>query len=196
MSTVWDVPAQQDDWSAGKWHVTGEQARDGTRMLVSHADLCPFHHGGIADVRLEPTLAFHDTAANVIVIAKPDMLYLADGAWVWREIKTRKRLPRRGPDLYQEFPQLAVAVVLMAEHALGGKPCGQRIELELLSPGAGDIWLIDPVDPAEVSAAKAALRELAAPWHADETAAARPGPHCADCPVRRWCPDADPAAVR
>jgi hypothetical protein len=193
--TVWDTPVRHDDWSAGRWHLTGEQALDGARMLAGHADLCPFHRGGITDVLLEPTVAVHDTAANVVLIAKPDMLYLEDGSWVWREVKTRARLPQRGADLYQEFPQLAVAVALMAEHALGGKPCGQRVELELLSPRAGDIWLIDPADQAEVRAARAALLDLAAPWHADVTAAARPGPHCADCPVRRWCPDADPAAA-
>lgn len=193
--TVWDIPVRHDDWSAGRWHLTGEHALDGARMLVGHADLCPFHHGGITDARLEPPLAVHDTAANVVLIAKPDMLYLEDGAWVWREVKTRARLPRRSGDLYREFPQLAIAVALMAEHALGGKPSGQRVELELLSPQASDIWLIDPADQAEIAAARTAILDLAAPWHADETAAARPGPHCADCPVRRWCPDATPAAA-
>jgi CRISPR/Cas system-associated exonuclease Cas4 (RecB family) len=195
--TVWDVPNPPDDWHSGKWHVTGAQARVGALMLANHADLCPFHHGDqITEVRLEHTFAVHDTAANVVVIAKPDMLYLDDGAWVWRELKTRLRLPQRGPDPYHDYPQLALAVVLMAENALGGKPAGQRVELELLSSRASDIWLIDPSDPAEVNQARAVLHELAAAWHADETYPARPGPHCADCPVRRWCPDADTGATR
>jgi hypothetical protein len=193
--TVWDVPHPPDDWGSGRWHVTGRQARDGALMLAGHADLCPFHHGSqITEVRLEHTVAVHDTAANVIVIAQPDMLYLDDGAWAWRELKTRLRLPQRGPGLYREYPQLAVAVVLMAENALGGKPCGQRVELELLTPRASDIWLIDPTDQAEISQARAAVHELAAAWRADEAHAASPGPHCADCPVRRWCPDADTRA--
>lgn len=194
--TVWDIPAQPDDWTSGEWHVTGEQALAGARMLASHADLCAFHHAGqITEVRLEPTLAFHDTSANVIAIAKPDLLYLDDGAWVWRETKTRQQLPRPGPDLVRKFPQLALAAVLMAENALGGKPSGQRIELELLAPEGGDVLLVDPSDSAEISKARAVLHDLAAPWHADETAAAHPGPHCADCPVRRWCPDADTEAA-
>jgi hypothetical protein len=189
--SIWDIPSPPDDWSVGKWRVTGEQALAGSRMLANHADLCPFQRADqIAEVRLEPTLAFHDTAANVIVIAKPDMLYMEAGAWVWREIKTRQRLPRSGTDLFQDFPQLALATVLLAEHALGGKPSGSRIELEFLTPDASDIPLIDPNDPAEVAKARAVVRELAQPWHADKTAAARPGPHCTACPVRRWCPDA------
>jgi hypothetical protein len=190
--TVWDIPAQPDDWTVGKWHVTGEQALAGARMLANHADLCPFHRDRqITEDRLEPVLAYHDTAANVIVVARPDLLYLEDGVWVWRETKTRQRLPRPGPDLLRDFPQLALATVLMAENALGGKPSGARIELELLTPRSADVLLVDPNDPAEVSKARTVVHELAAAWHADEAAAARPGPHCGDCPVRRWCPDAD-----
>jgi hypothetical protein len=38
------------------------------------------------------------------------------------------------------------------------------------------------------------IHSLAAPWHADETAAPQPGLECGTCPVRRWCPDALPLA--
>jgi hypothetical protein len=186
-----DVPPRAGDWSAGKWHVSGEQAFLGARMLASHAEICAFRRRDhITEVRLEPKLAFHDTAANVIVIAKPDMIYLEDGAWVWREVKSRMRLPRSTADLFRDFPQLALATVLLAENALGGNPIGMRVELELLAPEAGDVLLIDPANPAEVIRARKALYELAAPWHADQMAHARPGPHCRNCPVSRWCPDA------
>lgn len=188
-----DAPSPPDDWQAGKWRVTGSQAAAGALMVARHAETCPFQNADqITEVRLEPTLTVHDTAANVIVIAKPDMLYLEEGAWVYRETKTRWRLPGSGqaPDLLRDFPQLALATVLMAENALGGKPVGQRIELELLTRDGSDVLLIDPADPAEVSRARTVLRALAAPWHGDESAPARPGAHCAACPVRRWCPDA------
>lgn len=196
--TASNVPGTPDDWQAGRWRVTGEQASAGALMLAWHADSCPFpfrQAGQSAEVRLEPTLAVHDTAANVVLIAKPDMLYLDGGAWVWRETKTRWRLPRPGSDLFRDFPQLALAAVLMAENALGGKPSSQRIELEILARDGSDVLLIDPGDPAEVGRARTVIHELAAPWHADEEAPARPGPHCGGCPVRRWCPDAPAAAT-
>jgi len=194
--TVWDIPVQPDDWTAGGWHVTDEQALLGARMLASHADLCPFHRTDrTIEVRLEPVLAVHDTAANVIVTAKPDLIYIEDGIVVWRETKSRQRLPRLGPDLFVDFPQVALATVLLARNALGGqpdgKPAGARVELELLTPDSADLLLIDAADPGEIARAQAAVHELAAPWHADEQANARPGLHCATCPVRRWCPDAD-----
>jgi hypothetical protein len=198
--TVWDVPVQPDDWSAGGWHVTDEQALLGARMLASHADLCPFHRADrITEVQLEPVFAVHDTAANVIVTAKPDLLYVEDGVVAWRETKTRQRLPRLGPNLFSDFPQIALATVLLARKALGsqadGKTVGARVELELLAPDSTDLLLIDAADPGEVARAQAAVHELAAPWHSDEDANPRPGPHCARCPVRRWCPDANGAAI-
>ena len=73
----------------------GRRPGPGARMLASHADLCLFSRAGrLGEVRVEPPLVVHDTAANVIVIARADLLYLEDGAWVWREIKTRARPPR------------------------------------------------------------------------------------------------------
>jgi hypothetical protein len=189
--TTEDLTVPPGDWTAGKWHVTGDQALIGARMLARHADVCPFLGAGrITEVRLEPVLAFHDTSANVIVTARPDMLYLEEGAWVWRETKTRSRPLRPGTELLEEFQQLALAVVLIAEGALGGGMSGARIELELLTADSGDVLFVDPNDPVEISNARTVVHGLVEPWHADEAAAARPGTHCAACAVRRWCLDA------
>jgi hypothetical protein len=191
--TMQDIPATPDDWSAGGWHVTGEEARRGTLMLASHAEMCPFHRAGqIGEVQVEPLLTVHDTAANVIVTARPDILYLEDGSWVWREIKTRAKPLRPGTDLLMEYPQLALGVILLAENLLEGKPTGRRVELEVLYPDSSDMILLDPNDHAQLARAREVIHGLAAPWHADETAAPRPSPECRACPVRRWCPDALP----
>jgi PD-(D/E)XK nuclease superfamily len=161
-------------------------------MLASHANVCPFHRSGqITQVRVEPELTFHDAAANVVVTARPDLMYTDDGAWVWRETKTRMQPLPAGLDLLREVPQLALAVLLMSANALGGNPDGARIELEWLTPQCGDVVLLDPHYPGLIRAARDVINGLAAPWHADETARARPGQHCARCPVRRWCPDAE-----
>lgn len=190
---IQDIPRVPDDWSAGGWHVTGKEARQGALMLRSHAEMCPFHRADrLGEVRVEPLLAVHDTAANVIVTARPDLLYLEDGAWVWRESKSRARPLRREAALLEEFPQLALGMVLLAENLLEGKPTGVRVELELLYPDSSDIVLLDPTDPAHLARAREVIHDLAAPWHADETAAPRPGVQCGTCPVRQWCPAALP----
>jgi hypothetical protein len=54
-------------------------------MLAHHPAICAFQDAAvITQVRLEPRLVFYDTAANAIVVAKPDMLYsrLARGCGV------------------------------------------------------------------------------------------------------------------
>lgn len=194
--TAADLPPEAD-WSAGGWQVRGVQASLGRRMLANHVELCSLQRAeGITEVLVEPSIAIHDTDANVIVIAKPDTLYVEDGAWVWHELKTKQGLRWSYRDLLRDIPQLALAVVLMAENALPlatGTLAGARIELELLAPDAVDLLLIDPNDPAQVAAARQVVRELAAPWHGDLVSSARPGDHCVRCPVRRWCPDAPPS---
>ena len=68
------------------------------------------------------------------------------------------------------------------------------MELELLYPDSSDMILLDPNDHAHLARAREVIHDLAAPWHADETATPWPGPECRTCPVRRWCPDALPLA--
>ena len=137
---------------------------------------------------MRPSLAFHDTAANVIVVAAPDLLYLEDGGWVWREVKTSEKPLRSTADLFRVFPQLALATVLLAENALGGNPERARVELEVLTPAAADLLYMDPGDPDDVARARQEVLRLAGPWHGDR-AARGPGKRCGNCPVSRWCPE-------
>lgn len=194
--TASDVPPRPDDWSAGEWHLTGRQAVNGSTMLAHHAGLCPLHRvsrpgdaTGITRIRVEPVLAFHDTAANVIVVGAPDLLYQEDGGWVWREVKTREKPLRSTADLFADFPQLALATVLLAEIALEGDPERARVELEILTPDGSDLLYIDPCDPDEVARARQEMLRLTEPWHSDRTSPARPGEQCGECPVSRWCPE-------
>jgi hypothetical protein len=184
-----DMPRHDDDLAGGPWGLTGETAQLGVRMLAHHPEVCAFQDlDSITEVRVEPRLVFHDTAANAIVIARPDMLYLQDGSWVWRETKTTQKPRWFHDDLLDEFPQLALAAVLLADGALGGDPAGSRVELEVLRPGAADIPMIDPTDPAQVTKARSVLQQLAQPWRDDEAFEARPGKACQWCRVSQWCP--------
>lgn len=185
---ITDMP-RHDDLAGAQWGVTGEAAQLGARILAHHPEVCAFQDpDSITDVRVEPRLVFHDTAANAIVIARPDMLYLQDGSWVWRETKTTQKTRWLHDDLLDEFPQLALAAVLLAECALGGDPAGSRVELEVLRPDGADIPMIDPTDPEQVTKARRVLQQLAQPWRDDEAFEARPGKACRWCRVSQWCP--------
>lgn len=183
------LPADDRGWASGRWEVGGDLARVGVRMLSHHRETCALACvADISDVLLEPQLAFHDTAANAIVLAKPDMLYVDDGSWVWREIKTTQKSRWFHDDLLDEFPQLALGVLVLAEGALGGDPAGSRVELEVLRPDRAEIVPIDAADPGRIAKARGVIGRLAGPWREDTAFEARPGRNCRWCPVSRWCP--------
>lgn len=187
---AFDVAVDPQGWSASAYTLTGEQAAIGARMLAHHVDVCPLDSPlQINEVLVEPTLAFFDTAANAIVIAKPDLLYREGESWIWREIKTTEKHRWHHDDVLEEFPQLALGVLILARGLLGGDPAGSRVELETLRPYASDPELIDPADPRRVAKAQDVIRNMAQPWREDQAFHARPGVACRTCPVSRWCPD-------
>ena len=67
----------------------------------------------------------------------------------------------------------------------------ERVELELLINSSSFVWTWDASDPAVARVAAGTVRRAAADWHEDKTWETRPGPYCAWCPVRRWCPDSE-----
>ncbi|MBA9049227.1 MULTISPECIES: PD-(D/E)XK nuclease family protein [Streptomyces] len=183
-----DMPWADTEWGDEPHRMKGEFARTGSRMLAQHLDLCPFNNENVTDVQIEPRLAFYDTAANVIVLAKPDMLYQDNGSPVWREIKTTQSDDTFRGDPFAYDPQLALAVVLLAEGALDGDPKGARVELEVLRPDSGDPLVIEPYhEPERVEKARRLLYSYAEPWRSDEVFTPKPGRHCRICPVSEWC---------
>lgn len=194
--SVADMPRAGENWTHGRWRVPDDLAQIGVRMLHHHIDACPFQAEEVVErVEVEAKRAFHDTAAQVVVVAKPDMLYVEDGSWVWRELKTTQKERWFHDDLLEEFPQLALGVVVLARGALGGDPDGSRVEVEILRPEGSDLQIIDPREPERLEKALAVLRRYAEPWREDETFAARPSGKCQWCPVSKWCASYTATAV-
>ena len=174
--------------NAEGWQLGPDQARMAARQAAWHLPVCPLAAvPDFGDVRPEHTFAVHDPAANVIVLAKPDLLYTDRGSWVWRETKTRGRGGFTKTSALESFPQVALGVALLASGILGGDPTGSRFEMEILYPDGADIYLLDPRDPATVGRAREIVRDLVAAWHDDLLLDPRPGSWCADCEVARWC---------
>ncbi|MCX2949753.1 PD-(D/E)XK nuclease family protein [Lentzea sp. NEAU-D7] len=189
---AFDMPMADHRWGEDPYIMSGEWARIGSQMLGWHLDICPFNAGSITDVSIESDLAFHDTSANVVVVAKPDMLFHDNGAVVWREIKTTQRDSRYHDDPLDAHPQLALATVLLADGHLGGDLAGARVELETLRPDSANLECIEPFhEPERVAKARRILHDLAEPWRSDEIFTARPtGRVCGTCPVSQWCSSA------
>ncbi|WP_158685007.1 PD-(D/E)XK nuclease family protein [Streptomyces sp. LaPpAH-108] len=183
-----DAPDGRSAWSAGRWTVPQEQAELGARMVAAHARHCPYSLSSVHEVIHERTIVLHDTSADVLVLAKTDMLYRDGSSWVYRETKTdARRNPAQTTDIFRERPQLALAVLLSTSPLLGDNVSAARVELEVLGPTGAQLTIIDPFDPENRAAARRAVHELAADWHRDTVAPARPGSHCRDCEMAVWC---------
>lgn len=169
--------------------LTGDELGPALRTVEEHRALCPLDGLAQAElVRPQWRLAAYDPAVDVVVIADPDLLYTDAGGWVWRETKTASRRPWEGRSLLRAYPQLALAVLLMAAGVPGGDPRRSRIELEILRENGSACEEIDPFDRATQDEARDIVTGLASGWASDETYTPRPGDHCADCEARRWCP--------
>lgn len=173
------IPA---DW-AGPYDLTDGDRELGVRLLRHHAEVCPLRHA--TEVVIEPDHVFDDGDADVAVLAKPDLLYREQGAWVWREVKTSASDRRWFTDVLAEYPQLALGVVLLARGALG--PGRGRVELEVLRPGGVDLTMLDPFTVSVRKRAERVVLEHAQKWHADDHFKAEPGDECRRCEVSRWC---------
>jgi hypothetical protein len=183
-----------EEWVPDGFDLPDHERALGALLLRRHAAVCPLRcvKDG-TDVRTEPRVVRHDTAADVVVIAAPDLLYRDAGSWVWRETKTSATERRSSRPLLELYPQLALAVVLITRGDLGGAPSRARVELEVLRPGGADLEIIDPFAAANRTAAEKVLRDMVADWHGDDRYAAKPGRSCEQCEVARWC-SASPAA--
>jgi hypothetical protein len=173
------------NWVPSEFALPDRERELGAELLRHHAEVCPLTLASSpADVRVEPDIVFHDTDADTVVLAKPDLLYRDRGGYVWREVKTSTSTvrPSRWFDYY---PQLALAVVLAARGDLG--PGRSRVELEVLRPSGVDLVVFDPDTPRVLAEAESSLREQFRPWHLDDRFAPKPDDHCRSCEVSRWC---------
>lgn len=180
-----DVPAH---WVPDSFTLPEEERRLGTVLLRRHAAVCPLQRiRDRSDVRAEPRVVRYDASANVVVIAAPDLLYRDGDSWVWRETKTTMNKYRKPRELLQIYPQLALAVLLVARGDLGGSHSRGRIELEVLRPDGADLEIIDPFAHAVRATAENVVASLADEWHRDDRYRASPGGGCTHCEVARWC---------
>jgi len=182
------LPENPSAWSAGKWSVSGQEAEDGAGMLAQHATVCPLAGLDAGErVLVQHRVTCYDPKSDVVIIAVPDLLYTRGGGWVWRETKTSSSALYEGKPLLRSYPQLALAVVMIAAGVLGGDPSRSRIEFELLHADDLSFEELDPSRPQVVSDAREVLASLARPWAEDSLYQAVPGRHCHDCEALAWC---------
>jgi PD-(D/E)XK nuclease superfamily len=179
-----EIPA---DWMPKGFQLSDEERRLGAVLLRHHAEVCPLRAAALQpEIRVEPKLTFDDTAADLVVLAEPDLLYQDAGSWVWRETKTSSS-DRPVRNMLAAYPQLALAVAVIGSEVLPSPHTGGRVELELLCPSGVDLHILDPFAPSTRATAAEMLREQVSGWHKEMLFKAIPGYECASCEVAQWC---------
>jgi hypothetical protein len=182
------VPDSLEEWRDGRFRIRGEEAGIAARMLRQHALLCPINTSPEAGrVWVQRTLSLYDPELDLVFVATPDLVYERSGTLVWRETKTAGSYLWTGQPLLGQYPQVALAVLMVAGGALGDKARASRIELELLYDGDCGLEEVDPGRPEVVEEAREVIRPLLDRWLADADFPARPGRSCAACAAIAWC---------
>ncbi|MGW4321102.1 PD-(D/E)XK nuclease family protein [Streptomyces sp. NPDC004684] len=157
-------------------------------MLAQHQRACPLEGLPPTEhVRVQPRLTAYDPQLDLVLIADPDLLYTRSGGWIWHETKTAAKRPWEGQELMETYPQLALAVLMMASGVPGGDLRRSLIELEVLYENGSRNEEIDPGDPDTQAEARRIIAGLAGPWVVDETYAPNPDGHCTGCDVLKYC---------
>ncbi|GIG65166.1 PD-(D/E)XK nuclease family protein [Phytomonospora endophytica] len=187
--TAADLPASRAEWFRAGYELEPDASDVATAMLRQHLPRCPWLAGpSVRAARMDRTVTVYDPVADVVVHAQADLLYEEDGAWVWRELKTRERVWNGDPLQSHDALQLSLAV-LLAGAGIDGRRV-RRIELEQITVDERDLHPI-PVDDADVlSRAREVVHAAVQDWYHDPTDAPTPGRACAFCQYRVICPDA------
>ncbi|WP_328962370.1 PD-(D/E)XK nuclease family protein [Streptomyces virginiae] len=160
--------------------------------LANHTVSCPVEDA-VQVIGSEISIYGYDAQADVIVVTKPDMVYLDQNAnLVIREIKTTKReIPVDEADAFDQFLAVAWLINLFGSGYRGPLRSEKaRLELEVISPTESRVFAWDLGDQGLLRMARKEVLMRARGWHNDTTWEATPGKHCGWCPVQKWCPDA------
>ncbi|MFF3158536.1 PD-(D/E)XK nuclease family protein [Streptomyces sp. NPDC057910] len=181
-------PADPAAWGAGSLQLSGKEAIDGAAMLEQHAFYCPLDRlAPTEEVRVQHQVVCYDPGLDLVLIATPDLLHTRHEGWIWRETKTASRYLYEGEALMKLYPQLALGVLMLAAHVLGGDVSRSRVELELLHANDVTFEELDPSRPGVVDEAREVIAELARPWAGDQDYPTTPGRHCTSCEALEWC---------
>ncbi|WP_306366125.1 hypothetical protein [Nocardiopsis sp. CC223A] len=188
-----DLPVDPARWACAGRRLFGERARRAAAVLAAHIPVCPLRDLPAGDhVRSGPTLTADDTAADVLVVYRTDVLHHRRGSWVHRSVLISEEGPPEatGPALFAQDPRAALGVLLFASGVISAGP-EPAVEVEVLTPDGARVDVIDPASPSALAAAERTVHALAAPWHRDREHAPVPGPACRTCPYRGWCPQGE-----
>ncbi|MET9555285.1 PD-(D/E)XK nuclease family protein [Streptomyces sp. NPDC006645] len=157
-------------------------------MLAQHIRACPLDGIGADEkVEVQKRLTVYEPEIDAVIVADADLLYTRAGGWIWHETKTTAKSLWEGRELLENYPQLALAVLMMAAGVPDGDPRRSLIELEILYENGSRCEEVDPGEPDTLATARRVIKELASGWAGDERYEPTPGDQCGRCEMLRHC---------
>ena len=160
----------------------------GSAMAGHHLGICPLADAGTSGFRVQKDAAALDATSRVLLVGRPDAMYVRDTAVVWRETKSRTTLTARGAQYLVETDIAAALYLVLLASGASGPP--DALEWEELSASGQELTILPTDDKDLVEAARARVSAAVADLLSDNAYPPRIGVGCANCAARRWCPDA------
>jgi hypothetical protein len=160
----------------------------GSAMAEQHMAICPLADPGTGGLTVQTDVAALDATSRVLLVGRPDAMYVRDTAMVWRETKSRTTLGVRGAQHLVETDVAAALYLVLLASGAGGTP--DALEWEELSVGGQELTILPADDKDLVEAARTRVSAAVADLLGDTTYPPRIGVSCTGCAARHWCPDA------
>ncbi|MCW2752423.1 MAG: hypothetical protein JWR83_3533 [Aeromicrobium sp.] len=188
-----DLPAPGGDIGLAADLMSAEEYAVAYPFLRHHVTACPLAADSVEVVEVETSMFGFDAAADVIAVTKPDLIYRIGDRLVVREFKTSSSLPSGGASqTYGQTHQVPFLISMLSAGVTETYAASDAtVEVEVLTPEAGEVYAWDLEEPGLVTEARSDLALAAAGWHVDSTWETHTGDHCEWCPVRQWCPDGE-----
>jgi hypothetical protein len=159
----------------------------GAAMASHHLGVCPLPDPEASRLTVQADVVALDSNSRVLLVARPDAIYLRDTKAVWRETKTHTTLAATDAQQLVETDIAAALYLVLLASGASGTP--DALEWEELSADRYELTILPADDKDLVEAARARVSAATADLLSDTIYPPRIGTGCAECAVRSWCPD-------
>jgi|SRR5579872_296223 len=160
----------------------------GTAMARQHLGICPLADPATSGLTVQTEAVALDAYSRIMLVCRPDAVYIRDAEVVWRETKTRTTLTRCSTQQLIEADVTAALYLTVLASGASGTP--DALEWEELSSDGQELTILPADDPELLDIARTHVSAAVADLISDEAYTARPGVRCASCAAKRWCAEA------